>query len=171
MRAYLVRRWYDRRQELIVEVAALKERAKLYHIALNAPEVEARAALRRANTVRHQQVEERRTRLNERLVRRKAENRYGYVYVLKTFAGLYKIGKTRDLKKRLEGYAIIGDGAFELIHSFPCDDHHAAERLVHERLAHGRVGQRELFNLSENEVVWLCSIKQLKAREALPDMA
>jgi hypothetical protein len=92
--------------------------------------------------------------------------RRGWVYVLRTYSGLYKIGKARNLKNRLSGLAILGKDTFECIHTIKCEDHHWAERELHDHFRAQRI-ERELFSLTDEQVAWLCSIAALNASGAV----
>lgn len=62
----------------------------------------------------------------------------GYVYLLGSDSGVFKIGKTVNLDGRLERLETIYPGETPLIHYFETDDTTTAEQLLHQRYADRR---------------------------------
>mgnify|MGYP001599049725 CR=1 FL=1 len=92
-------------------------------------------------------------------VRRSPRPRNGYVYLLSSRTGEYKIGQTKNIGQRI--YSInkqLPSGAL-LIHSIPCKDRIATEKLLHEKFSHRRING-EWFMLSDADVDSIKSIRE-----------
>lgn len=74
----------------------------------------------------------------------------GHVYLLRGTNSTYKIGKTRNLKKRMKHFCGL---PFEisLVHAIPSDDITSLEKEFHDRYSDRRV-RGEWFKLQEEEV-------------------
>lgn len=83
--------------------------------------------------------------------KKKAKNGTGYVYVLSSDSGLYKIGKTRDYKNRIRtfGVKLPFMVAYELVTK--SDNYHALEQQLHQRFDHLRV-DGEWFALTPDDL-------------------
>lgn len=79
----------------------------------------------------------------------------GYVYLIKTYGGFYKIGETKDPRKRLKG---ITGPVEEIIHKIQTDDCKRLETYLHNMHVAERRGQ-EIFVLSEEDVANICRVK------------
>lgn len=77
----------------------------------------------------------------------------GYVYVLKSDSGHYKIGKTTDPKNRRETFGIKLPMEVEYIVLIQSSNHHRLEATLHEQFKHKRING-EWFNLSHNDLIW-----------------
>ena len=86
--------------------------------------------------------------------------RFGYVYILKSQDGLYKIGKSVDPEVRIKSMGVLLPFAIEPIHFIPSDDYSAAESILHRRFR-GRRVRGEWFQLDPFEVEWLLSLTEL----------
>jgi len=73
----------------------------------------------------------------------------GYVYILKTEDGLYKIGKTIDLDKRVRTLKIQLPYKVELFHSVQTYHFHDFERFLHTTLGYFRMNG-EWFKIPES---------------------
>jgi hypothetical protein len=90
----------------------------------------------------------------------------GYVYLIKADIPkyAYKIGVSTQPEKRAESfYTVKMPFETKLIHSIPCDDMLSFEEALHRRYDNKR-GTGEWFNLSDAEVVDICSIKKVITR-------
>lgn len=74
----------------------------------------------------------------------------GYIYLLKSEAGHYKIGRTKNMKERQARLRIQLPFSVETVCSFWTKDMIGAERDLHKKYAHCRLNG-EWFNLTEQE--------------------
>ena len=82
----------------------------------------------------------------------------GYVYLIVTENGLYKIGKAKDIEQRLHPFGVNFPMKWNLIHSFSSEDYGVAEKLLHEKFCEKRkVG--EWFELDNQDVEYITSIQ------------
>ncbi|MEL6612221.1 MAG: GIY-YIG nuclease family protein [Bacteroidota bacterium] len=84
----------------------------------------------------------------------------GFVYLLSADSGLYKIGRTINLTKRVTHLAVKLPVRIELVHSIPSSDYVWAEETLHERFADKR-DHGEWFALREGDVHAICSLDRL----------
>jgi hypothetical protein len=97
--------------------------------------------------------------------RRKEEDFYkpkppvpGYVYLLRAENGLYKIGKAKNVAKRLQPFSVHFPMKWELVHSFHSDDYGIAEEELHWQYRDKRdVG--EWFKLLPEDVEHITGIQ------------
>lgn len=81
----------------------------------------------------------------------------GYIYLIESL-GYYKIGKTTKLTNRMKNFSTIFPAKITEIHVFKTEDINNAELVLHKKFEHLRhVG--EWFNLSQEEVDYICSIE------------
>lgn len=86
----------------------------------------------------------------------------GYVYILGSELGIYKIGRTKNVElrmKQLEGIPF----KTELIHTIPCEDDTKFEAELHERYKSKRK-TGEWFELSKKDIEELKNIKYVEAK-------
>lgn len=81
----------------------------------------------------------------------------GYVYLLKSENGFYKIGKTKDINKRLEQIQKEYPVKIKLIHFIKTDDYTALENKFHRAYDQYRTDTTEWFKLPEKAVDEICS--------------
>lgn len=74
----------------------------------------------------------------------------GFVYFLKADNGLIKIGKTRNLNKRLDHFTTKLPYKLELIHAIETDDYTSLEQQFHN--LYSKKAEREWFELNENDI-------------------
>lgn len=92
------------------------------------------------------------------LMRSSSRPVFGYIYLIKTETGLYKIGKAKDLGKRLKPFSVNFPMRWELIHSFRSGDYSKAEEDLHNKFNDKRdVG--EWFRLSPSDVIFITSLQ------------
>ena len=80
----------------------------------------------------------------------------GFVYLLKSGTGEYKIGRTRDVPTRVNTLKIQLPFRIELVHSIRVSDYVKAEQYLHQKFSSVRLNG-EWFNLSFQQVTWFCS--------------
>ena len=81
----------------------------------------------------------------------------GFIYIVDSPVGAYKIGKTVSLPLRLANFGIVLPFKTELIHAIRSSDITRAERLLHHAFANKR-RRGEWFDLTEKD---LDSLKQI----------
>jgi hypothetical protein len=82
----------------------------------------------------------------------------GYVYLLSSDIGVFKIGKAIDITKRVKSLGVKIPIQVTLIHSFRSDDYSSAELALHEKFASKRT-EGEWFKLDEDDVEYIKSIQ------------
>jgi len=87
-------------------------------------------------------------RLREGTIKRNPE---GYVYLLKTYDGLYKIGRTVDPDNRLRTFSVKLPFPVEYEYLIRCKDRFETERALHQQFSHKRVNG-EWFRLDQNDI-------------------
>jgi Meiotically up-regulated gene 113 len=87
------------------------------------------------------------------------EAKDGYIYVLASADGHYKIGRTRDVPSRVNALKIQLPYEVELLETYYVIDCVRAERLLHEHFADRRMNG-EWFRLSETDIEWLKGLKR-----------
>lgn len=80
-------------------------------------------------------------------------NNEGFVYVLKSAHG-YKIGKSKDVKNRVQLFNVKLPFDVECIYYAYFDNYHKAETELHERYKH-RLLQGEWFDLSNEDIAYI----------------
>lgn len=78
----------------------------------------------------------------------------GWVYILNSSVGYYKIGRARILDARITQLQIQLPFKVTLEHAIESDDHEWAEQTIHERFADRRMNG-EWFALTEADIAWL----------------
>lgn len=86
----------------------------------------------------------------------------GYVYLLYSLAGLYKIGKSIHPERRIRRLEVTLPFTIWAEHIFSADDYSLAERQLHRRFADKRV-DGEWFSLAADDVAWIKSIQHFEA--------
>lgn len=77
--------------------------------------------------------------------------KHGFVYLIRSTNGEYKIGKTKNMTKRMGWFGISLPFKVETIHTIECDDMDEVETSLHNRFADKRLNG-EWFALSESDV-------------------
>jgi hypothetical protein len=82
----------------------------------------------------------------------------GFVYLIRIESGLYKIGKAKDMAKRLQPFSVLFPMKWELVYQFKSNDYSAAEARLHNKFAEKRdIG--EWFRLTADDVEYIKGIK------------
>lgn len=79
------------------------------------------------------------------------QDRAGYVYVIQDGSGLCKIGRARDVQKRLKTLSTAASSKLDLVASWPCDDASEREAIMHEFWSDLRV-RGEWFRIPDHVV-------------------
>jgi hypothetical protein len=112
-------------------------------------------------------VEEYNTEIDEKRERRMKEEAEqakprravpGYVYLICAENGLYKIGKAKDIKKRLNPFSVKFPMEWKLVHSFHSDDYSSAEEELHWQY-HDKRAVGEWFKLEHEDVEHITGIQ------------
>lgn len=109
-----------------------------------------------------QDAEERKEkRLEEKAIRKEQELQQpkysGVIYLMRAENGLYKIGRSKDIEKRLNGLNREIPIKVEVVHTIPTDDTLTSEKILHGRYKAERV-KYEWFHLSPAQVEEILSI-------------
>jgi hypothetical protein len=83
--------------------------------------------------------------------------RPGYVYLIKSTSGHYKIGRTKSPKDRMATFGTKLPFEVEYEHLIECNDMYEIESELHARYASRRVNG-EWFDLTEDHVKWIKSL-------------
>ncbi len=83
--------------------------------------------------------------------------RPGYVYLIRSVTGHYKIGRTRDPKKRMATFGVKLPFEVEFECLIKCEDMAQAEQELHAKFDHKRVNG-EWFALSDEDVAYIKSL-------------
>lgn len=89
---------------------------------------------------------------------RKSSSVAGFVYLLQSPTGLYKIGKTADINNRLRTFNVKLPFEVEYRHIIRTSDRHALESELHLKYHHRRVNG-EWFDLTDSDVAEICAIQ------------
>ncbi len=92
--------------------------------------------------------------LRQQEKRSRTKNRAGYVYLIQSDTGYYKIGRTKNPDNRLETFKVTLPFAVEYLTTMYSLDMYALERQLHEHFANKRV-DGEWFALDELDVQYL----------------
>lgn len=84
----------------------------------------------------------------------------GYVYLLKSASGYWKIGKTVNPDDRIKTFSVKLPFEVEYEHLITCEDHHKAEADLHARFSAKRANG-EWFCLDASDIAWIKAIKYL----------
>jgi len=87
-----------------------------------------------------------------------AEPVSGYVYLLRSDHGLYKIGRSIEPASRIRRLGVVLPFPVTTIHVLAADDCSTAERRLHMRFASQRL-EGEWFRLTDDDVAWVKSIQ------------
>lgn len=90
----------------------------------------------------------------------------GFIYLLSSDSGQYKIGMTKNIKQRINQLKISVPFKIELIHSFPADNAREAEGILHKMFASQRM-TGEWFSLDIIDIGRLAKVKRYEAGEFL----
>lgn len=106
---------------------------------------------------RQKQLTYRQEEATERKTQPVVRDRPGYIYLLKSEIGMYKIGRTKHLNKRFPEFNTFLPFQVSLEHSFWAQDYVAAEKFLHWCFAEKR-GRGEWFALTPEDVDWFCNL-------------
>ena len=84
----------------------------------------------------------------------------GYVYLIRSQDGYYKIGKSADPTTRIRAMGVILPFEIETLHLIYSRDYHRTERYLQDKFAQARV-RGEWFRLTEADVAWIQSLTEL----------
>lgn len=82
----------------------------------------------------------------------------GFVYLLRTEQGHYKIGKTVNPQSRKKTFGVRLPFAVEYVVTIKTDDYTRLEKLLHQRFAEKRMRGSEFFALTSDDVQFILSL-------------
>lgn len=85
----------------------------------------------------------------------------GYVYIIESELGIYKIGRTKNVDARISQLKSL-PFKIELVHTITCEDDQQFEQGLHDRFKDKRK-TGEWFNLTKDDIEQLKTIKYVKA--------
>lgn len=85
----------------------------------------------------------------------------GYVYVIESELGIYKIGRTKNVDARMTQLKSL-PFKIELVHTIACEDDQQFEQELHDRFKDKRK-TGEWFNLTKDDIEQLRAIKYVEA--------
>lgn len=86
--------------------------------------------------------------------------RDGYVYLLGG-EGYYKIGRSRNVSKRIRQLEIQLPWPVTVEHTIPCENHKVSERTLHDMFANNRANG-EWFRLDDSDVDYIKAIGKMR---------
>lgn len=81
----------------------------------------------------------------------------GFVYLMRSGNGYYKIGISKNIKNRLDGLKRQFPIEIEVIHQITCHDYRKVEKVLHEKYSSKRA-EHEWFRLNAEDVQWIISL-------------
>lgn len=82
----------------------------------------------------------------------------GYVYLMRSGNGYYKIGISKNVKSRAWELNRQFPIQIEVVHQFACNDYRKVEKFLHDKYSTQRA-QYEWFVLETADVQWIMSVK------------
>jgi hypothetical protein len=93
---------------------------------------------------------------------------YGWIYVLDSQMGYFKIGKAKDLSSRVKALRILLPFRVTVAYAFEHPDCSSAERHLHGRFAHLRLNG-EWFSLGIEELMYVRELADRRGLYEMPD--
>jgi Meiotically Up-regulated Gene 113 (MUG113) protein len=90
----------------------------------------------------------------------RASKRYGYVYLIQSPTGSYKIGRARNPEDRMKTFNVKLPFEVDYVHLIETSDMYGLERAFHKRYAQKRVNG-EWFMLDPEDVQYICQFRQV----------
>lgn len=85
---------------------------------------------------------------------------HGFVYIIQAVSGQYKIGRAKNVQKRLKQLQTASPNTLTLIHTIASNDYEWTELSLHERFDDDRL-DGEWFDLDDQSLAWLKSQQRL----------
>lgn len=101
---------------------------------------------------------------NDAKPNKKPASSKGFIYLIQGADSLYKIGKSKEPKKRISRLEVKLPFDIQVEHLIPSNSYHEAEIHLHERYAHRRI-RGEWFDLSTSEVNEIKEIQRLDKQD------
>lgn len=115
--------------------------------------------------MREREIEERKIRDREKEIAFQAEiaesvnkRNCGYVYLMRSGNGYYKIGISKKVEGRLDGLKRQFPVEIEVIHYIASKQYRDVERYLHRKYESKRI-EYEWFNLESKDIKWIKSLK------------
>ena len=106
----------------------------------------------------------------EQALQRELEKMKGFVYLMRSGNGYYKIGVSKDVERRLNDLRRQFPISIEIIHYFRSYNYISAERFLHEKFSSKRL-EYEWFELSAKDVEWITSLQDDDSRLEIPSLS
>lgn len=97
---------------------------------------------------------QRRNRLADKSLTKQRKQQEGYVYLIKSSEGCYKIGRSKNVKERISSLGVTLPFDIEVIHTIKSADYAGLETELHELFELKRV-RGEWFNLSPDDIEYI----------------
>lgn len=81
----------------------------------------------------------------------------GYVYLMQSGNGYYKIGISTNIEQRIYGIKRQFPVKIEVVHYFACYEHRKVEKYLHNKYSSKRI-EYEWFQLDTKDIEWIKSI-------------
>lgn len=85
----------------------------------------------------------------------------GFLYLVQSPTGTYKIGRTRNIHNRMETFNVKLPFEVNLLHIIECLDYRSAERVLHDKFADKRLNGSEFFALTDEDVAYIRAIERM----------
>ena len=132
-------------ESLIEAIGLVENQIDIQVSALHTPFMEAAKKEYQHRQAKKRQAEER------------TSGKQGFVYLLKSPSGFYKIGRTKSPEDRLRTFSVKLPFEVEFEHITECQDMYYLEKTLHKRFADNRVNG-EWFDLTADDVAYIKSI-------------
>lgn len=93
--------------------------------------------------------------------KQRPRDKSGYVYLIASTVGSYKIGRTKDIHDRLRTFNVKLPFEVQFIHHIQCEDMYIAEKLLHRFFASKRIKGSEWFLLTDQDVEYIKQVGRL----------
>ena len=90
----------------------------------------------------------------------RTKNTFGYVYLIKSATGYFKIGSSQSVQSRIRQLQCGNPEPLTLVHQYASANAQQEERALHSEFAHRRV-RNEWFALIDTDVASICAIGSL----------
>lgn len=147
------------------EIISFKDFIELQTAALNFYATHTEIEIQDYNVSARQRWED--ERQNRDVPQGYAINRQGYIYLIGSDQGVYKIGKAKDVSNRYKLIGINLPFPTELLHTIAVSDMTYAERALHQRYAKERQ-HGEWFTLSPEQLEEIKALHELEPSQTHP---
>lgn len=96
-------------------------------------------------------------RKENKIAKRRLINEPGFIYLLSSSVGLYKIGRTIDMERRFSDHVRTWPVELKIVHQVPVNQVVSCETFLLRRFR-DKQKQGEWFDLDESDIEWLKSL-------------